>query len=100
MRVAGDYRSADGHPVELSNVQDDLPRGALRRDELQGPVVVTDPVNDDELGVRDRDRIRGVRLILMGIRVRIGNDAQNRGLIPAELGDETAPEVLRGDNLN
>ncbi len=85
---------------EVEAFQDD-PRCVGRRGEkLVHPVVVASAVLDDEVRLGDRLRVFHVGLVLVRIHVRVRHDAGHVDRVSADLLDDVAVEVLRGNDVD
>src|SRR5205823_525656 len=69
-----------------------------RSEELLGPRVIADPIQDHELSRCDRAGIGRRRLVIVRVRVRVGDDARHLDTPTAELLCDAAPDVLRRDD--
>src|SRR6202035_2434762 len=74
-------------------------RAGVGREQLLSPIVVARTVEDDVIGGRERSRIGRAALVLVGIRIRVVDDAGHRDVRAAQLGRETTPEVLARNHL-
>ena len=60
------------------DVQHHARGGGARLQQPLGPVVVADPVEDDQACFGDRPRVGGVRFVAVGVGARAGDDAAAR----------------------
>jgi hypothetical protein len=80
---------------------DDLPPGlGRRRDHLIGPIIITQAVFHDEVGVRDLGRDPRADLEAMRIGVRVGLDRRHMHGAAADLGDHVGILVFHADGLD
>jgi hypothetical protein len=86
-------------PEQIADRERRPARDRIRGKEPRGPGVVVDPVHDRELRARHRARVARGRLIVVGIGVRVDDDALHRHLGAAELRRDAPPEVLGSDDL-
>ena len=100
MWVARHDPSGDKDPVQCAHIQDFLSRRVRSCNQLEGPIIVSDSIHDHEVRARNRRGIRSVRLVLVRVRVGIAHNAEDRGEVPAQLADQTTPEILARDDLD
>ena len=100
MRVAGDDPSRDVDSKRIAHVENRLVRDPIGSDEIGGPGIVPYIVDDNVLRGSDRPGIRVIGLVLVRVGVRIGHDARDVHVGPADLGYQAAPEVLGGHYID
>ena len=71
------------------------PRAAVRRQQALHPRVVAGAVAHRHLGVGQPSGIGRRRLVGVGVRLRVGDDALDVGVGAPQLGDDAPPDVLR-----
>ena len=86
-------------PEQLPDVQRHAPAQRAGGEQLRGPFVVADPVDDRQPRGRHRARVFGRRLVAVGVGSGVDDDAPHPHTLAAELCRDRTPEVLGGDHL-
>src|SRR5438034_6863324 len=86
--------------IEVADVQDFAFACRIRLQQFVDPGIIACSVDNDVLGVGNRSRIGGRRLIIVGVSIGIINDASHMYVTSTDLRGDTPPKIFSRNNLN